>query len=162
MTSKTIGTLCGLMKIILIKMSKYIPGSPIWFFFYILAWFKLYFDCFKYNIIYNNSLFSRIWISVSFRCLTSGFSSIRLSVLGKMSFKTFQDGRHLGYWNETNWAILNLQSPLYFPSSISSIRLSVREMSFKEFQNGRHLTYRNEKNWEIMNFHITPITPIKF
>ena len=45
---------------------------------------------------------------MSSRYLPSGFSSIQLSVLGKMSFKEFQDGRHLGYRNGTNLAILNL------------------------------------------------------
>ena len=37
-----------------------------------------------------------------------GFTCIRLSVFGKMSFKEFQDGRHLGYRNGINLAILNL------------------------------------------------------
>ena len=55
---------------------------------------------------------------MSSRYLPSGFSSIRLYVLGKMSSKEFQDGRHLGYWNEINWAFLNLHvvpiSPISF------------------------------------------------
>ena len=53
-------------------------------------------------------------------------------------------------------------SSRYLPSSISSIRLTVREMLFKEFQDGWHLGYLNWTNWAILNFLVIPIPLIKF
>ena len=48
---------------------------------------------------------------MSLRCLPLSFGLIWLMVLEEMSFEEFQDGccgGHLGYWNETILAILNL------------------------------------------------------
>ena len=50
-------------------------------------------------------------ISMTLRCLPSGFGSRRLMVWEEMLFEEFQYGRrggHFGYRNETTSAILNL------------------------------------------------------
>ena len=53
----------------------------------------------------------QFWISMSPQCLPPSFSLIRLTVQEQMSFQDFQAGHHgghLGSWNWTNLAILNL------------------------------------------------------
>ena len=55
--------------------------------------------------------FLQFWTSMSLRCLPSSFGSIWLMVCEEMSFEEFQHGcpgNHLGYWNRTILAILNL------------------------------------------------------
>ena len=47
------------------------------------------------------------------QCLPPSFSLIRLTVREQISFQDFQAGKHgghLGYWNGTNLAILNLHA----------------------------------------------------
>ena len=59
------------------------------------------------------------------RCLLSSFSSIRHSVPEEMSFEEFQDGchgDHLGYWNRTILAILNLHVTPMPPIKFQLIR----------------------------------------
>ena len=53
------------------------------------------------------------------QCLPSSFSLIRLTVPQQMLFQDFQAGHHggnLGYWNETNLAILNFHVILMPPT----------------------------------------------
>ena len=64
-----------------------------------------------------------------------------------MSFKEFQDGRHLGYRNEKNWAIQNLHVSPKPPTKFQlNLTFRSKEMSFKEFQDGRAslVSERNE------------------
>ena len=83
-----------------------------------------------------------------------------------MSFQDFQDGHHgghLGYWNRTNLAILNLQC---LPQSLGSIWLTVLEqMWFEDFQDGNrggHIGYRNGTILAILKLCVAPMPPIKF
>ena len=52
--------------------------------------------------------FKQFLISMLLLCFPSSFGSIKLMVWEEMSFKEFQDGGHLGYWNGTILAIRNL------------------------------------------------------
>ena len=86
-----------------------------------------------------------------------------------MLFEEIQDGHHgshLGYWNQTNLAILHLyvtqMPPIKFQLSLT---YGVLEMSFEEFQYGScggHLGYQNGMNLAILNLYATVMPPIKF
>ena len=104
-----------------------------------------------------------------------------------MSFEDFQDGRHdshLGHWNETILAILNLHvTPI--PSTKFGLNLTLNlyvalmppikfrlnhlrfweDMLFEEFQDGHHGSHQGYWNGmilAILNFYATPMPPIKF
>ena len=104
-------------------------------------------------------------ISMSLWCFPSSFSSIWLTVWEEMSFEGFQDGHHgshLGYWNRTILAILNLyvapMSPIKFPLNLIKVW---EEMPFEEFQDGRHdghLGYRNRTILAILNLCLSNVS----
>ena len=62
--------------------------------------------------------FQQVWITISFHCLPSSFSSVRHNAREEVFFVQFQDGRHgshFGHWNWTTMSILDLhvtQKPL--------------------------------------------------
>ena len=70
-----------------------------------LSWVRCRLKNFKMAAILDikTERIEQFWISMSPRYLPSSISSIQISVR-EMSFKEFQDGRHLGYRNGTNWA----------------------------------------------------------
>ena len=81
-----------------------------------------------------------------------------------MSFEEFQDGGHLGYWNGTILAILNLCVTV-MPPIKGWLNLVRDEMSFEEFQDGHHgghLGYHNGTILAILNLYVTVMPPIKF
>ena len=62
----------------------------------------------------------------------------------------------IGYHNQTILTTLNLHVPQCFPSSSSSIRLTLWEMSIEEFQDGpdaviylQFYTYASQDTWAI-------------
>ena len=88
-----------------------------------------------------------------------------------MSFEEFQDGRHgghLGYWNGTFLAILNLcispMSPIKFQLNLTWFRRRCRLKNYKmvaEATKGGHLGYRYRTILAILNHCTTVMPPIK-
>ena len=63
-----------------------------------------------------------LYVSMSPKCLPPSFSLIRLTVPEQMSFQDFQAGHlhgHLGYWNGTNLALLNLHVTQMPPTKVN-------------------------------------------
>ena len=75
-----------------------------------------------------------------------------------MWFQDFQDAK----WITKRKDFSNSESLRCFPSSFSSIQLTVWKMSFEEFQDGRHLGYRNGTILAILNLYGASMPPIKF
>ena len=73
--------------------------------------------------------------------LLPSFGLIRLTVREQMSLEDFQDSRHgghLGYWNGTSMAILNLYVAVMAPIKFQLNLTIWEEISVEEFQDGRH------------------------
>ena len=100
---------------------------------------------------------------MSIQWLPSSFSSIWLFVREEISFKVFQDGRHIGYKNGTILAILNFPvAPiLSIKCQLNPISVKCRLNNFKMAAMG-HLGYLNETTLAILNFHVVPIPTIRF
>ena len=84
-------------------------------------------------------------------------------------FEEFQDGRnscHLGYGNQTIFAILNLHVSSVRPPSFGLHRLIVQdEMLFENFQDDRHGSdpgFRNKTILTMLNLYVAPMPPTKF
>ena len=86
-----------------------------------------------------------------------------------MLFEEFQDGcrgGHLGYWNGTILAILNLyvapMPPIKFWLNLTyGLEGNVLE-EFQDGHHGDHLGYLNRTILAILNFCVTVMPPIKF
>ena len=85
-----------------------------------------------------------------------------------MSFQDFQagyHGGHLGDWNGTNLAILNLHVTQMPPTKGRLNPTYIREQTWLEdFQDGHHgghLGYQNGTILEILNLYVAPMPPIK-
>ena len=81
-----------------------------------------------------------------------------------MSFEEFQDGRHdghLGNWNGTILAILNLCVTMMLPIKFwFNPTYGLGEM--KDGRYGGHLGYQNGTILTILNLNVAPMCPIKF
>ena len=69
--------------------------------------------------------FWQFWISMSLRYLPSSFCSIQLTGLGVCGEISLSFGGHLGYWNETILAVLNLYVSLMPPTKFQ-LKLTYR------------------------------------
>ena len=99
------------------------------------------------------------------QCLPPSFSLIRLTLPEQMSFQDFQAGHHLGSWNETNLAILNLHVIPCLPPNLGSIRLTIREQTWlKIFKMATvaAILDTGTNHSAILNLYVALMPPIKF
>ena len=85
------------------------------------------------------------------------------------SLEEFQDGHHgchLGYWNGTILAVLNLcvtmMPPIKFQLNRTGFRRRCRLNNFKMAAPGGHLGYRNGMILAILYLHVATMPPAKF
>ena len=111
--------------------------------------------------------FSSFWISLSPQSLPASFSLIRLTIQKQTSFQDFQAGHHdghLGYWNETTLAILNLHvTPM--PPTKFGLNLCRSRHGFKIFNMatvGAISDTGAERFLAILNLYVALMPPIKF
>ena len=104
------GTILAIPNLYNATMPPMLPSrfSSIWH----MVWEKISFEEFQHGSRGSHLGYRNGRISVSLWCLPSSFGSIRLKVWEEIKFEEFQDGHHrgghLGYWNRTILAILNL------------------------------------------------------